>query len=110
MFSSRGQSIRMPVARKNQSRKPSVRPGAAMSSANTGAQMTRLPRAKAVSKADCAPVLIAGSRSQSATITLVSTAVVTGRGFSNPPIDGFSAGPYAGIADALVLRKRAHAS
>ena len=64
----------------NESRNPSVRPGAAMSSANTGAQMTRLPRAKAVSRADCAPVLIAGSRSQSATITLVSTAVVTGRG------------------------------
>jgi hypothetical protein len=66
----------IPVSLKNESRKDSLRPGAAINSAKTVAVVTRVPRPSATSKADCAAELRPGSRSQRATITFVSIAVV----------------------------------
>src|SRR5271166_5811945 len=55
-----------------------------MSSAKTGALTTRPPWVRAASKADWAARLRAGSRSQRATMTLVSMQVIIARGSPGP--------------------------
>jgi hypothetical protein len=69
----------IPVSLKNESKNDLLRPGAAINSAKTVAVVTKVPRPSAASNADWAAELRLGSRSQSATITLVSIAVVIAR-------------------------------
>lgn len=60
--SSNAQSMLIPVSLKNESRKDSLRRGAAINSAKTVAVVTRVPCPSAASKADCAAELRPGSR------------------------------------------------
>src|SRR5215472_3280339 len=93
----RFQSTVMPVSLQKESRKDSDLEGAASSSAKTGAATTRLPRAKAVSRAERARVFKVSSSFQRAMRTLLSIAVVIVRAACEPtPQQPFSHGQYPG--------------
>ena len=105
MVSCKSHSTTIPVSLKNEFRKVSLRSGAAMSSAKTGAPTTRPPRERAVSKADCAAALRTGSRSQSATMTLVSMAVVISPASPCRTINCLLAGGDSRVSDCPIFCK-----
>jgi hypothetical protein len=97
----------MAVSRQNESRNNSPRPGAAISSAKTGPAMIRAPRPSASSSAACAIELSVGSRSQRATTTFVSIAVVMPAYFSNPRGDSLPSGANSRVPDTSIFGERA---
>src|SRR5438874_44969 len=93
----------MLVPSKKESRKSSVRPGPAISSANTCAGTTSPPRLLADAKAAWALRLRASLVSQNATRTLLSIAVVMAAQFAEVLYDRLTSGRNAWVADAAVL-------